>query len=294
MKLKIVGYLLMIVGLLLPLVLISNMTVHEVREFFAYQSYKKSESGFSQKEEEVIEHYQEVVRSGQLATVDPFAEAGKEEQSVADFGDRIIGYLSVPSLEIRQPIRVGASDSHLEQGVAVVSGTDLPFGGLDRRSVLAGHRSWYTDLRFFRLNEMREGDEIFIEIGEKVVTYRVKNTEIIKATDWQKLLPIEKQDVLTLLTCDPLVPPFDYRLLVNAYRHHDSSEQVVASDEKTQSSQAVLESYRKKGVSLIAYLTLWGWILFVYLAYKLGRLVRKSGRGGRCRQAKQEKVLSVE
>lgn len=275
MKLKIVGYLLMIVGLLLPLVLISNMTVNEVREFFAYQSYKKSESGFSRKEEEVIKHYQEVVRSGQLATVDPFAEAGKEEQSVADFGDRIIGYLSVPSLEIRQPIRMGASDSHLEQGVAVVSGTDLPFGGLHRRSVLAGHRSWYTDLRFFRLNEMREGDEIFIEIGEKVVTYRVKNTEIIRATDWQKLLPIEKQDVLTLLTCDPLVPPFDYRLLVNAYRHHDSSEQVVASDEKTQSSQVVLETYRKKGLSFLAYLTFWGWILFGYLSYKLGRLVRE-------------------
>ncbi|HEM4066256.1 TPA: class C sortase [Streptococcus suis] len=275
MKLKIVGYLLMIVGLLLPLLLFSNMTVHEVREFFAYQSYKKSESGFSQKEEEIIEHYQEVVRSGQLATVDPFAETRKDEQSVSDFGDRIIGYLSIPSLEIRQPIRVGASDSHLDQGVAVVSGTDLPFGGLDRRSVLAGHRSWYSDLRFFRLNEMREGDEIFVEIGEKVVTYRVKNTEIIKATDWQKLLPIEKQDVLTLLTCDPLVPPFDYRLLVNAYRHHDSSEQAVsASEEKRQSSQAVLESYRKKGVSFIAYLTLLGWFLFVYLAYKLGKFVR--------------------
>ncbi|MFI3060906.1 class C sortase [Streptococcus suis] len=274
MRLKIVGYLLMIVGLLLPLLLFSNMTVHEVREFFAYQSYKKTESGFSKKEEEVIEHYQEAVRSGQLATVDPFAETRKDEQSVSDFGDTIIGYVSIPSLEIRQPIRVGASDSHLDQGVAVVSGTDLPFGGLDRRSVLAGHRSWYSDLRFFRLNEMREGDEIFVEIGEKVVTYRVKNTEIIKATDWQKLLPIEKQDVLTLLTCDPLVPPFDYRLLVNAYRYHDSSEQVAASEEKTQSSQAVLESYRKKGVSFIAYLTLFGWFLFVYLAYKLGKLVR--------------------
>ncbi|HEM5228056.1 TPA: class C sortase [Streptococcus suis] len=281
MKLKIVGYLLMIVGLLLPLLLFSNMTVHEVREFFAYQSYKKSEPGFSKKEEEIIEHYQEVVRSGQLATVDPFAETRKDEQSVSDFGDTIIGYVSIPSLEIRQPIRVGASDSHLDQGVAVVSGTDLPFGGRDRRSVLAGHRSWYSDLRFFRLNEMREGDEIFVEIGEKVVTYRVKNTEIIKATDWQKLLPIEKQDVLTLLTCDPLVPPFDYRLLVNAYRYHDSSEQAVsASEEKRQSSQAVLESYRKKGVSFIAYLTLFGWFLFVYLAYKLGRLVRE------CRVAK--------
>ncbi|CYU86490.1 TPA: class C sortase [Streptococcus suis] len=276
MKLKIVGYLLMIVGLLLPLLLFSNMTVHEVREFFAYQSYKKSESGFSKKEEEVIEHYQEVVRSGRLATVDPFAETRKDEQSVSDFGDRIIGYLSIPSLEIRQPIWVGASDSHLDQGVAVVSGTDLPFGGLDRRSVLAGHRSWYSDLRFFRLNEMREGDEIFVEIGEKVVTYRVKNTEIIKATDWQKLLPIEKQDVLTLLTCDPLVPPFDYRLLVNAYRYHDSSEQAVStSEEKRQSSQAVLESYRKKGLSFLAYLTLFGWFLFVYLACKLLKLVRE-------------------
>ncbi|HEP1793004.1 TPA: class C sortase [Streptococcus suis] len=276
MKLKIVGYLLMIVGLLLPLLLFSNMTVHEVREFFAYQSYKKSESGFSQREEEIIEHYQEVVRSGQLATVDPFAETRKDEQSVSDFGDTIIGYVSIPSLEIRQPIRVGASDSHLDQGVAVVSGTDLPFGGLGRRSVLAGHRSWYTDLRFFRLNAMREGDEIFVEIGEKVVTYRVKNTEIIKATDWQKLLPIEKQDVLTLLTCDPLVPPFDYRLLVNAYRYHDSSEQAVStSEEKRQSSQAVLESYRKKGLSFLAYLTLFGWFLFVYLACKLLKLVRE-------------------
>ncbi|HFR3815857.1 TPA: class C sortase [Streptococcus suis] len=275
MRLKIVGYLLMIVGLLLPLLLFSNMTVHEVREFFAYQSYKKTESGFSKKEEEVIEHYQEAVRSGQLATVDPFAETRKDEQSVSNFGDTIIGYVSIPSLEIRQPIRVGASDSHLDQGVAVVSGTDLPFGGRDRRSVLAGHRSWYSDLRFFRLNEMREGDEIFVEIGEKVVTYRVKNTEIIKATDWQKLLPIEKQDVLTLLTCDPLVPPFDYRLLVNAYRYHDSSEQAVsASEEKRQSSQAVLESYRKKGLSFLAYLTLFGWFLFVYLAYKLGKFVR--------------------
>ncbi|HFU4459382.1 TPA: class C sortase [Streptococcus suis] len=275
MKLKIVGYLLMIVGLLLPLVLISNMTVNEVREFYAYQSYKKSESGFSQKEEKVIEDYQERVRSGQLATVDPFAETRKEEQSVAGFGDRIIGYLSIPSLEIRQPIRVGASDSHLDQGVAVVSGTDLPFGGLHRRSVLAGHRSWYSDLRFFRLNEMREGDEIFIEIGEKVVTYRVKNTEIIKATDWQKLLPIEKQDVLTLLTCDPLVPPFDYRLLVNAYRYQDSSEQVAVSEEKTQSSQTLLETYRKKGLSFLAYLTFLGWILFGYLSYKLVRLVKE-------------------
>ncbi|HFI0419932.1 TPA: class C sortase [Streptococcus suis] len=275
MKLKIVGYLLMIVGLLLPLVLISNMTVNEVREFYAYQSYKKSESGFSQKEERVIEDYQERVRSGQLATVDPFAETRKEEQSVADFGDRVIGYLSIPSLEIRQPIRLGASDSHLDQGVAVVSGTDLPFGGLHRRSVLAGHRSWYSDLRFFRLNEMREGDEIFVEIGEKVVTYRVKNTEIIKATDWQKLLPIEKQDVLTLLTCDPLVPPFDYRLLVNAYRYQDSSEQVAVSEEKTQSSQTVLETYRKKGLSFLAYLTFLGWILFGYLSYKLVRLVKE-------------------
>lgn len=179
-----------------------------------------------------------------------------------------IGYLSIPKIEIRQPIYVGATSEHLNDGVASVIGTALPIGGIGRRSVIAGHRSWYNDLRFFRLSELREGDKIFIEVGGRTLTYLVKNTEVIKATDWQKLLPVESQDMVTLLTCDPLVPPFDYRLLVNAYRESDVIEE---ADEVSQTSQREIKQFQQYSFSLVFYLTIFGWVLLLYILYRFIR-----------------------
>lgn len=265
---KKIGYILMLIGLLFPLVLLTNMSVHELQNYQQYQSYRKQYSSFSSEQLEAIAAYETLVHSGDLPTVDPFAEEKSPESNeeiVPDLAGGVLGYLSVPSIEIRQPIYIGATSQHLNDGVASVIGTDLPVGGIGKRSVLSGHRSWYTDLRFFRLTELKEGDNIFIEIGGKTLTYLVKNTEIIKATDWQKLLPVENQDMVTLLTCDPLVPPFDYRLLVNAYRQPDV---VVDSDKVVQASQDEIKAYRQRSFSLVFYLTIFGWLLLVYILYR--------------------------
>ncbi|MGU7998780.1 class C sortase [Streptococcus suis] len=279
---KKIGYILMLIGLLLPLVLLTNMSLHEFQTYRHYQSYQSRSTSFSAEQKAAIDTYEEQISSGDIPTIDPFAEKNSSDSNsvvVPNLEGGVIGYLSVPSIEIRQPIYIGATAQHLNDGVASVIGTDLPVGGIGRRSVIAGHRSWYTDLRFFRLTELKEGDKIFIEIGGTTLTYLVKNTEVIKATDWQKLLPVENQDMVTLLTCDPLVPPFDYRLLVNAYRELDVSE-VVKEEVTGQENKDEIKQYENSSISSVLYITVLGWLLFLYILYCFIKLLTKASCQG--------------
>ncbi|MGO0107021.1 class C sortase [Streptococcus suis] len=275
---KKIGYILMLIGLLLPLVLLTNMSLHEFQTYRHYQSYQNRSTSFSAEQKAAIDTYEEQISSGDIPTIDPFAEKNSSDSNsvvVPALEGGVIGYLSVPSIEIRQPIYIGATAQHLNDGVASIIGTDLPVGGMGHRSVIAGHRSWYTDLRFFRLTELKEGDKIFIEIGGTTLTYLVKNTEVIKATDWQKLLPVENQDMLTLLTCDPLVPPFDYRLLVNAYRQPDVAEEDAQSK---QTSQEEMKQYQQHSFSFVFYITIFGWLLLCYILYRFVTLLTNTLR----------------
>ncbi|WP_180274998.1 class C sortase [Streptococcus suis] len=279
---KKIGYILMLIGLLLPLVLLTNMSLHEFQTYRHYQSYQSRSTSFSAEQKAAIDTYEEQISSGDIPTIDPFAEKNSSDSTsvvVPNLEGGVIGYLSIPSIEIRQPIYIGATAQHLNDGVASVIGTDLPVGGIGRRSVIAGHRSWYTDLRFFRLTELKEGDKIFIEIGGTTLTYLVKNTEVIKATDWQKLLPVENQDMVTLLTCDPLVPPFDYRLLVNAYRELDVSE-VVKEEVTGQENKDEIKQYENSSISSVLYITVLGWLLFLYILYCFIKLLTKASCQG--------------
>ncbi|WP_169050717.1 class C sortase [Streptococcus suis] len=279
---KKIGYILMLIGLLLPLVLLTNMSLHEFQTYRHYQSYQSRSTSFSAEQKAAIDTYEEQISSGDIPTIDPFAEKNSSDSNsvvVPALEGGVIGYLSVPSIEIRQPIYIGATAQHLNDGVASVIGTDLPIGGMGRRSVIAGHRGWYTDLRFFRLSELKEGDKIFIEIGGTTLTYLVKNTEVIKATDWQKLLPVENQDMVTLLTCDPLVPPFDYRLLVNAYREPDVSE-VVKEEVTGQENKDEIKQYENSSISSVLYITVLGWLLFLYILYCFIKLLTKTSCQG--------------
>ncbi|HFI0640243.1 TPA: class C sortase [Streptococcus suis] len=279
---KKIGYILMLIGLLLPLVLLTNMSLHDFQTYRHYQSYQSRSTSFSSEQKEAIDTYEEQISSGDIPTIDPFAEKNSSDSNsvvVPALEGGVIGYLSVPSIEIRQPIYIGATAQHLNDGVASVIGTDLPIGGMGRRSVIAGHRGWYTDLRFFRLSELKEGDKIFIEIGGTTLTYLVKNTEVIKATDWQKLLPVENQDMVTLLTCDPLVPPFDYRLLVNAYREPDVSE-AVKEEVTGQENKDEIKQYENSSISSVLYITVLGWLLFLYILYCFIKLLTKTSCQG--------------
>ena len=50
-------------------------------------------------------------------------------------GDEIIGVLEIPTLELVMPVYLGASDSHLAAGAAVLGNTSAPIGGVNTNCV---------------------------------------------------------------------------------------------------------------------------------------------------------------
>lgn len=278
------GYFLMMLGLGLPLIFLTMMLISQLQETSSYHQFQVTQRTWSDLQAKWIKHHNQHQELTDQATTDPFVES-RSQQEQSPFDDDIIGYVIISKLNMVQPIRIGASEDHLEKGVAQVTGTSLPVGGLGTRSVIAGHRSWYNDPRFLRIAELEAGDEILIDLGIRQLEYRVQSVEIINAMDWQQLKARKGQDLLTLLTCNPLYPPFNERLLVNAGRVFSSKEKTIGFSTALQAGQkrkkdkphrSILNTvlaFTKKliaGVPLLCWVIA-GWVIEVYLGFCLFR-----------------------
>ena len=163
----------------------------------------------------VIEKYN-ADRGGEVAAVDPFAtDDYVAAESFIDDPDGVFAFLRIPKLDLYQPIYMDASKENLARGVAHIMGTDLPGQSPGLRPVIAGHRGYYQSTFFIYLDELAEGDSVFVEWKDKVLEYKVAGQEIIQPWEVEKLAPIEGRKLLTLLTCNPKRPPRRQRLLVN-------------------------------------------------------------------------------
>lgn len=278
------GYFLMMLGLGLPLIFLTMMLISQLQETSSYHQFQVTQRTWSDLQAKWIKHHNQHQELTDQATTDPFVES-RSQQEQSPFDDDIIGYIIISKLNMVQPIRIGASEDHLEKGVAQVTGTSLPVGGLGTRSVIAGHRSWYNDPRFLRIAELEAGDEILIDLGIRQLEYRVQSVEIINATNWQQLKARKGQDLLTLLTCNPLYPPFNERLLVNAGRVFSSKEKTIGFSTALQAGQKTKKdkphrsilntvlAFTKKliaGVPLLCWVIA-GWVIEVYLGFCLFR-----------------------
>lgn len=212
-KRVIFGYILIFIGILLPLYAFIGLSKGIVFDKSEYKKFMASE--VNPDLDKQVEGYNESL-GGDSVIVDPFAT----EEYVSDYSfledkDAIFCYLKIPKLDIIQPVYLDASNKHLANGVAHIDGTDLPGKKKGTRSVIAGHRGYYDAIMFLHLDELTKGDEIYLEWQDKTLLYKVTSKEIISPWEWEKLNPIEDKCMITLLTCDPLLPPRPKRLLVN-------------------------------------------------------------------------------
>ena len=76
--------------------------------------------------------------------------------------DEIIGVLEIPTLELVMPVYLGASDSHLAAGAAVLGNTSAPIGGVNTNCVIAGHRGWYGADYFRHIDRLQADDTVTI------------------------------------------------------------------------------------------------------------------------------------
>jgi sortase A len=101
----------------------------------------------------------------------------------------------------------GTGLPQLALGPGHVPGTALP--GQIGNFAVAAHRVTAGN-PFYRLNDLRPGDEVMIETGAATYTYQVTTTELVLPDDTAVLDPVPghprqhpSQAMITLITCDP-------------------------------------------------------------------------------------------
>lgn len=271
MKVKtrvLIGYLFILLGIFMPLLAFTSMSYREIVADKKYAAFKEKDESLT----DDLKKYNEDVTKGDANIIDPFSnEDYKGYYDIKGIDkEEVFAYLIIPKLDMKKPIYLDATYKHLDLGVAQVEGTSLPLGGKSTRSVIAGHRGWWGDLMFYNVEKLEAGDDIFIDGRSGILKYKVTGQEIIDPSDWEKVLPIEGRDMVTLLTCHPKRPPRPKRLLINAERVVEKKAEPV---EKVSEERQV--SYLKYGIYGV---TLVGWLAFILVFFKMMGYVREGKR----------------
>ena len=136
--------------------------------------------------------------------------------------DGVMGYLSIPKINIKVAIYHGTGDDVLQTGVGHLNGTKLPIGGESTHSVLAAHRGLPSARLFTDIDQLKRGDLFYIHVLDDTLAYEVDQIlTMIDKDDRETLdgaMAIEEgQDYVTLFTCTPYGVN-SHRLLVRGHR----------------------------------------------------------------------------
>ncbi|MFR8287877.1 MAG: class C sortase [Coprococcus comes] len=131
--------------------------------------------------------------------------------NVAD--DGVMGYLSIPKINIKLAIYHGTGDDELQTGVGHLNGTKLPIGGESTHSVLDSpwtfKRKAFTDI-----DQLKVGDKFYIHVLDEVLAYKVD--QILPMVDKDDHETLEK--ALQIEEGKDQVTYYLYTIRVNSHR----------------------------------------------------------------------------
>lgn len=173
---------------------------------------------------------------------------------------KTVGAVMIPKIALRLPIFSDSSDAALEIGAGWLPASSPLGGGAETHAVIDGH-SGKTKPLFTWISDLRNGDKIYIKAGKKMLEYKVinraKQGDGVHAPTYVKdLSPKKGQDLLTLITC--------YPLLQNKQRLHVTAKRVEYDGQQKQVSfWAYLMNYRLElmvaivlvGIPMVAFMT---------------------------------------
>ena len=226
--------------------LISNY----VNQKYASEIQTAYQKLIQQTDDSVLQEAKQRAIAYNLAITPGTADAYSEESlssAVEDYesqldiaGNGIIGYVEIPKIQVNLPIYHGTDAEVLDRGVGHLLGSSLPVGGENTHCVLAAHRGLPSARLFSDIDQLEEGDMIYLHILGEVHAYRVENIlPMVPKDDFETLNKalriLHGQDWLSLMTCTPYGIN-THRLIVQAKRVAYNGE----DDAPTQPVQAVI------------------------------------------------------
>lgn len=143
--------------------------------------------------------------------------------SILNIANGVMGYISIPVIQVEYPIYHGTSDDVLNIAVGHIEGSSFPVGGESTHSVLSAHRGLPSARLFTDLDKMEVGDVFTINVLDEVFTYQVEEIIIILPDELDELRIIPGEDYVTLLTCTPYGVN-SHRLLIRGKRIKTEAE----------------------------------------------------------------------
>lgn len=137
----------------------------------------------------------------------------------------MMGYITIPKIDVEIPIYHGTSPEVLQKGVGHVEGSSLPIGGIGTHSVLSAHRGLPSAKLFSDLDQLENGDIFYITILGEKLAYKINDIKIIEPYDTSYLQLDPTKDYVTLVTCTPYAIN-THRLLVRGERINYNEEEI--------------------------------------------------------------------
>lgn len=144
-------------------------------------------------------------------------ENDREYQDTLDFGDGVMATLRIPCIDVDLPVRHGAGEYALENGLGHLHGSSLPVGGTSTHTVITGHTGIAGKTLFTRLTELDKGDVFYLRVADRTLAYKVDRIRVVDPTDLRNLQVEKGKDLATLVTCTPIFLN-THRLLVTGRR----------------------------------------------------------------------------
>ena len=162
-------------------------------------------------------------------------------------GDGVMGYLTIPKINLRLAVYHGTEEQVLQTGVGHMNGTKLPIGGDNNHTVLSAHRGLPSAKLFTDIDQLEPGDLFYLHILNEDLAYEVDRIlPMVDKDDYDALeeaLKIEEgQDQVTLFTCTPYGVN-SHRLLVRGHRVPYSGELDTAPTPVESMVQAIQNYY---------------------------------------------------
>ena len=136
---------------------------------------------------------------------------------ILDINNGIMGYLEIPSIDVKLPIYHSESSEVLKKGAGHLEHTSFPIGGESTHACISAHCGYPTQKFFDDLDELEKGNDIYICVLNRTMKYTVTDTEVVEPDDSDSLKVIDGEDMVTLITCTPYGIN-SHRLLVHAKR----------------------------------------------------------------------------
>lgn len=207
-------------------------------------SFKEEEKQYSKLYEQMQAYNEQIYLNHQSGLKDAWSfEHHDFDFSELNTDQDMIGYITIPKMNIELPLYIGATVDNMNKGASVLGQTSMPIGGMNTNCVIAAHRGTYTSAMFRDIELLKAGDVIVIHNPWQQLEYEVIKAIAIEPNDIDAIKILDGQDLITLMTCHPY-PESYQRYVVYAQRKGAEKTEVPFEGVSYVSSQNQLQIER--------------------------------------------------